>query len=73
MIVQMRLNSHNIYCKECSDPKPGKNGTKRCYNCQPWWQGLSEVTCCEKSCISTCLDCRCDYTEEEEEEEEQDD
>lgn len=27
-----------IYCVECGDPKPGKNGTKRCISCQPWWQ-----------------------------------
>ena len=29
---------NDVYCKECADPKPGKDGTKRCISCQPWWQ-----------------------------------
>lgn len=26
------------FCSTCTTFKPGKHGTKRCSDCQPWWQ-----------------------------------
>jgi len=37
-------------CETCANFKPGKNRTKRCYSCQPWWQK-------SESASDFCRDC----------------
>jgi hypothetical protein len=41
-----------LYCEECADLKPGKNGDKRCRSCQPWWQKNKPANAFCKDCGS---------------------